>query len=145
MNKVIRSKFVIDLQLVIHKRGKYLLARRQNTGYMDGYFGLIAGHLEENESLIQGIHREAMEEIGIKLSISDTKLIHLMHRSENDNRLTVFFEVLSWDGEIRNLETEKCSALEWFSIESLPQNTVSFVKLFFDQYRSGTSYSEIGW
>jgi 8-oxo-dGTP pyrophosphatase MutT (NUDIX family) len=58
--KVVPSVFV-----VIEKGGKYLLLRRANTGYMDGWYDLPAGHLEDQEKFQDGAARELKEEAGL--------------------------------------------------------------------------------
>ena len=59
-----RFKLVITVGLVLlNDKGQVLLQKRCNTGYMDGKYGLVAGHLEKDESLVDGIIREAKEEI----------------------------------------------------------------------------------
>jgi len=57
--------------LVLIKDNKILLQRRFNTGYEDGKYSFVAGHVESMEEArkpILSIIRETKEEIGIKLS-----------------------------------------------------------------------------
>jgi len=41
-----------------------LLHQRKNTGFFDGHFSLVAGHMEDGETIITAAIREAQEEIG---------------------------------------------------------------------------------
>jgi 8-oxo-dGTP pyrophosphatase MutT (NUDIX family) len=41
-----------------------LLHKRQNSGFMDGSYSLVSGHVEANESFKQAMIREAHEEAG---------------------------------------------------------------------------------
>ena len=65
MNRKERVKIFVNVHLVLLKEGRILLSLRQNTGYEDGRYGLVSGHLEEGESITQGMKREVKEEIGI--------------------------------------------------------------------------------
>jgi NAD+ diphosphatase len=47
------------------KEGKILLAR--NTGFPSGRHSLIAGFVEPGESLESAVHREVMEEVGLRI------------------------------------------------------------------------------
>lgn len=112
MNTPIRAKFVISIYLLLIKDDTILLIRRKNTGYMDGNYGLVSGHLEEGESARQGMAREAKEEAGIDISIDNLKLSHVMHRKEHDERVDLFFTVNKWDGEPTNTEPDKCDNMQ---------------------------------
>ena len=50
--------------LIPIKGNKVLLSRRYQTGWMDGKYSLIAGHIDGNESVFTAIIREASEEDG---------------------------------------------------------------------------------
>ena len=60
-----RHKLIPSVYLVLIKNNKILLLRRFNTGFMDGYYSLPAGHVESNETLTSAMVREAKEEIGM--------------------------------------------------------------------------------
>ena len=45
----------ITVGLILEKNGKILLIKRKNTGYMDGMYGFLAGHVEKGESLKQAM------------------------------------------------------------------------------------------
>ncbi len=66
---------------VIPKRGdQILLFRRFNTGFGDGQYSFIAGHVEEGESVTATAIREAQEEAGIGLTVADLHFAHILHR-----------------------------------------------------------------
>ena len=50
--------------LVLIDNSKILLSKRHNTGFMDGYYSFVAGHVEKGESYSGTIIREAFEEAG---------------------------------------------------------------------------------
>lgn len=134
--------------MILKKDDKILLAQRANTGYQDGNYGLPSGHVEANESFTAAMVRVAAEEIGITVSPKDLSVAHVMHRKsveDGSERVDVFFVTENWQGEPRNLEPEKCSALDWFSVEALPENIVPVVKAALEHIQKQKTYSEFGW
>ncbi len=140
-----RFKQITSPYLILIRDNKILLMRRINTGYEDGKYGLPSGHLEDKESIKEGLIREAKEEIGIGIKPQDLKLAHTMHRREADSRVDFFFTVSSYIGTPVNNEPEKCDDLEWFPLNKLPANTIPYIKLAIENSRKGIIYSEIGW
>jgi 8-oxo-dGTP diphosphatase len=138
-----RFKLVASVYLVLIKDNKILLSRRYNTDYFDGSYSFPAGHLDGNETLKQGMVREAKEEIGIDLEPNDLKLIHVMNRKiPNDERLDFFFSVKKWLGEPKIMETDKCDDLNWFELNNLPKNIIPYIKQVIDSISNNTIYSE---
>ncbi|MEJ2776511.1 NUDIX domain-containing protein [Sulfolobaceae archaeon RB850M] len=141
-----RHPQILSVHLFLLKEGKILLQLRKNTGYMDGWWSVIAGHVEARESATNAIIREAMEEAGIKLSREDLVLIHVMHRFENQERVDFFFSAIKWIGEPTIKEPNKAEALRWFELSKLPENLVPYVRQAIDLgLLKGQIYSEFGW
>lgn len=140
-----RFKLIASVYLILIKNNKILLLRRQNTGYEDGKYGLPAGHLEDNETLKEGLKREVKEEIGIDIAIDDVNLVHIMHRRGQDIRIDFFFKVGKYEGDIQNKEPEKCDDLSWFSLDALPNNIIPYIKQAIEKSQKRILYSEIGW
>ncbi len=46
------------------KNQSILMSLRKDTGYMDGFYSLCAGHVDEGETVLEAMVREAREEIG---------------------------------------------------------------------------------
>ena len=67
--------------LTLLKDNKVLLLKRFNTGYENGNYSMVAGHVDPGESFVQCIIREAKEEAGIQLDPEDLKVAHVMHRN----------------------------------------------------------------
>ncbi|MDE2311788.1 MAG: NUDIX domain-containing protein [Patescibacteria group bacterium] len=138
-----RYKLSSDVQLMLIKDDKILLLKRQNTGYMDGQYGLPAGHLESEESLVSAMIREAKEEAGLELKPEDLVFSQSMHRKSTPDYLTFFFTVENYQGpEPQNTEPEKCSELNWFALDNLPENTIYWVKIGIANYQNGIKFSE---
>ena len=135
--------------LTLFKDNKILLLKRCNTGYEDGNYSLVAGHVDPNETFTQCIIREAEEEAGILLKPEDLKVVHVMHRNsgtaENNERVDVFFIAEKWDGEIINKEPHKCDDLSWFDLDSIPENVIPYIRQAIEGIKNKIYYSEHGW
>lgn len=135
--------------LVLQKDGKILMGRRFNTGYHDGEYSLVAGHIEQNETARGNIVREAMEEAGIKIKLEDLKFVHVLHRpSDTDpgvRRIDFFWMVDKWEGEPKITESDKCDDISWFPLDDIPKNTIHYVKHALECIAKGIKYSEYGW
>ncbi len=131
---------------MLFRRGnEILLARRANTGYEDGKYGLVAGHLEAHESITHSGVREAREEAGVSIDPKDLQLKVVMHRRQADERMDFFFEPKKWNGEPKNMEPNKCDDMQWFPIDKLPENTIPYIRQAIECYQKGIFYSEFGW
>lgn len=135
--------------LALMKDDQVLLLRRFNTGYQDGNYSLVAGHVDPDETFTQCMIREAKEEAGIILTQENLEVAHVMHRNsqegEYQERVDVFFVAKSWRGEPKNIEPNKCDDLAWFSLDNLPENILPYVGQALDSIRTKTFYSEHGW
>jgi len=140
-----RYRSIVDLHIILMKEDAVLLGKRQNTGFQDGSFHLPAGHLEKDETLISGAIREAAEELGVIIAAKNLHFVLLLHQFSGEGRIAVFFEATEWQGEPCNLEPDKCSALEWYSVADLPDNMVPYARAALEQYRSGHFFATFGW
>jgi 8-oxo-dGTP pyrophosphatase MutT (NUDIX family) len=100
-----RFKAIPESHLILIKDEQILMLRRSNTGYEDGNYSVVAGHLDGGETAREAMVREAAEEAGIVVRAGDR-----------------------WHGEPRNMEPNKCDDLKWFPLPSLPENTVPYVR-----------------
>ncbi|MDR1236551.1 MAG: NUDIX domain-containing protein [Holosporaceae bacterium] len=57
--------------LLLKRDDEILLLLRQNTGYQDGNWSVVAGHVEEGEGIIDALVREAKEEADIDITGND--------------------------------------------------------------------------
>ena len=133
--------------LILIREGKILLLRRFNTGWKDGKYTLISGHLEGDETVKQAMVREAKEEAGIIIKSEDLRVVHTMHRKSNDDLEYIDFFLVAdrWEGELRITEPEKCDDMRCFSLKTLPRNTLAHVKKAIDFYQKNISFSEFWW
>lgn len=140
-----RFKMIASGYVVFVRNGKILFSKRKNTGYMDGWYSVPAGHIEDNESLVRGTIREIEEETGIQLKENSIRLVHVMHRRETDIRMDFFFLAETWEGEPANRETKKCGELRWVSVDRLPKHTIPYIRIAIENWQKNVVYSEVGW
>jgi 8-oxo-dGTP diphosphatase len=140
-----RSKFPVAVHLFFLREKQVLLLRRFNTGYEDGSYSVVAGHVDAGETVTQAAVREAKEEVGVILDPTDLQFVHVMHRKSEDERIDFFMAVRHWVGDVINHEPQKCDDLSWVNIDSLPHNTIPYVKRAIENYQASVYYSEFGW
>lgn len=132
--------------VIIRKNNQVAFVLRENTGWMNNYYGLPSGKVEKNESFSRGAIREALEEVGVTVDIKDLKYIHTMHRHNQDmDWVDVYFEVKKWKGEVINAEPHMHSEVAWLDITKLPDTVIPSVKAALEAIIDGKSYSEYGW
>ncbi|MFC6162907.1 NUDIX domain-containing protein [Kribbella sp. NPDC058693] len=124
-----RFRVVPAAYVVVRRGDEVLLLLRANTGYMDGYWAVPAGHVEQGESAIAAAVRELKEEVGIDVDAAELVPLTAMHRTGGngdpiDERVDFFFMASTWSGEPRLMEPEKAAGLEWYSLDKLPEPLV---------------------
>lgn len=145
-----RFKLIPAVHLILENDGKILLLRRCKTGYEDGNYSLIAGHIDGDEPARQAMSREAYEEGGITIDTNDLRLAVTMHfhshtEGKDNERFNFFFVADVWKEEPTIREPDKCDDLSWFPINKLPDNVVPYVRAALESYRKGIGYVEFGW
>lgn len=141
------DRFVINAAayLILKKDNKILLAKRYNTGYMDGFYSLPAGHLDGNETYRASLVRETKEEIGITIKEDDLTFTHIGHQNSDKEYVDIFFECTNWEGVPEIMEPDKCDELRWVDPRELPNNVIPYVKNVLENYMKDVKYSEFGW
>ncbi len=141
-----RFKIIPAVYLLLRKDDQVLLLRRYNTGYQDGKYGLVAGHLDGDELARDAMVREAKEEAWITVNADDLDFVHVVHRlsrgESGQERVDLFYEASKWQGEITNMEPHKCDDLSWFPINDLPDNILPLVGRVIKDISKGINYSE---
>lgn len=135
----------VAVHLFLLNEDRILLLRRHNTGYEDGNYGTIAGHVEGEEQVKTAMIREAKEEAGIEIKPSDLEVVAAMHSMTDKEYICFFLKASKWSGEIRNMEPDQCADLTWFPIDNLPPNVIPYVRKAIKNYRSGKWFSSFGW
>ena len=140
-----RFKLIAAVHLFLGRDGRVLLARRCNTRYGDGWYSVIAGHLDGGEEVQAAAIREAREEAGIAIAPADLEVVGVMHRKAAGERIDFFLAAGRWSGEIANAEPHKCDELGWYGLERLPEKTIPYVRRALDNYRRGVWFDSFGW
>lgn len=138
-----------DLPVAVHvfffRENRVLLAKRLNTGYEDGNYSVVAGHLEGGETVRQAAAREVCEETGVLVRPEDLQVVGVMHRRAGNERVDFFLASSDWQGQFVNKEPEKCSELKWFPANALPANLIPYVRQALENYFAGVWFQEYGW
>ena len=141
-----KFKLVATVHIFLtNNEDEILLLRRFNTGYEDGKYSVIAGHIDGNEEVTTAAIREAKEEAGIEIRPSDIEVVGVMHRKGTDERVDFFLAASRWNGSIANAEPDKCDDLSWHSVYALPVNMVAYVRRALENYRKGKFFDSFGW
>jgi 8-oxo-dGTP diphosphatase len=133
------------VHLFLVKGSEVLLLRRYHTGYEDGNYSVVAGHLDGGEEVKAAAIREAEEEAGIRIASEDLRVVGVMHRQSTDERVDFFVVANRWAGAVTNREPHKCDELSWYDMDRLPENIIPYVRQALENYRHGVWFDSFGW
>ena len=136
--------------VVLRKGDEVLLQLRRGTGYLDGHWALLAGHVEPGESAHGAAVREAREESGVRIEPADLLPLVTVHRFWIDGpaveqRCDFFFAVEAWDGEPSLREPHRASEMRWFPLDNLPEPIVPHESAVLDLLRDGRLPAILCW
>lgn len=140
-----RPRLVIDVNLILRQGNQVLVSQRKNSDFFSGFFGVPAGHLELEESVVEALVREVHEEIGIEIRPTDLTFKHVMHNAYGIGRIALFFECKTWRGDVENREPDKCGSVEWVDIRKLPSKSIPHIRQALQCYLDGKAFSTFGW
>jgi len=142
-----RHRSIVDVHLVLRREGRVLMLRRAGTGYGDGLLCFPSGHLERGESVVDGVIREAREEIGVAVDPAALRFVHVIHRGDagGHDRVGFFFEAAWWDGDPVNAEPHKCSELVWVDPADHRDDVVPYQRAGLTGSLGSASFSLHGW
>ena len=131
-----------ECNLCLAKGDRILLIRRANTGYQDGQYAPVAGHVEQGEDFITAMIREAREEVGLILSHGDLRVAHIMYRLAypEPERIAAFVVADRWVGEPVIMEPDKCDDVQWFAFNALPANMIPYARTGIQHVREGALF-----
>ena len=140
-----RPKTTLAVYLLLQRDDDLLFIRRQNSGWRDGSYTLVAGHVDEGESARAAMVREAAEEVGVVTMEHDLELVHTMHRNDRSPYVDLYFRCTRWTGEPVVMEAHKAGDLIWAPSRDLPEDVIDTVRLAIDAIVDGRAYSDDGW
>jgi 8-oxo-dGTP diphosphatase len=135
----------VDLHLVLRRGDLILIGERPNTQFGAGQYLVPAGRLEVDETIVDGMIREAREETGIEIDADVLELAYVMHFRGESDRLSLFFTAERWAGEITNCEPDKCKGWEWLPVGDLPKNTVPYARHAINDLMASKRLGLFGW
>jgi len=125
------------------EKTEILLHRRQNTGYQDGKWDIAgSGHVDEGETARMAAARECKEELGIEVDVDDLRFVRLSHRFSGRTYYDIYFVVGKYGGAPEIMEPDKCSEMNWFDIDALPEDMIECRKIDIMNYMKGIYYGE---
>ncbi|KKQ53495.1 MAG: ADP-ribose pyrophosphatase [Parcubacteria group bacterium GW2011_GWD2_38_11] len=113
------NKVIIASGPVIFKDGKTLL----NISGKDTFWKFCGGIVEENENLIETATREAKEEMGINIKITNSEpfLLHTTKEKDGETLDIILVHFLAdFTGEI--IPHKEVHEHAWLDINNLPEN-----------------------
>lgn len=142
---ILRHAMPVAVHVLLIRDGRVLLLQRANTGYEDGNFSVIAGHVERGERIVDAAVREAREEAAVEIDARDLTITGVMHRRAGEDRIDYFVTARRWRGDVRNVEPGKCAELRWCSPDALPANVVPYVRRALELGADGPWIETFGW
>lgn len=145
-----RFRVKMGVFLVLIEEGKLLCLRRAHTGIEDGLYVLPMGGVQENETPLEAVVRESLEEVGAVIDPQNLTLAHLMYRKHTQPdgyfflQQDYFFVAHTYEGQISNREPDKADEVAFFPLKALPPTLSPFVRVALDCLLQGIPYSEFG-
>lgn len=134
------------VHLLFYRNDQVLLLKRQNTGFEDGKWSVVAGRIDGGEEVKSAAIREAKEEAGVDILTKDLEIVGVVHRKNNSSEWIDFYlKVQEWEGNITNVEPYKCEELKWFNRNDLPENMIGYIKKAVEKNHNNMWFESIGW
>jgi len=107
-----------------------LLIRRSKTSRaFPGMWALPGGKVEDGELLEEALHREIMEECGIKVAIHNMIGIYdAIERDPRGRKITIAYYCVPW-GDVKIVAGDDAEDIGWFNLHD-----INLMKLAFDHY-----------
>lgn len=131
--------------IILQKDDQFLLVKRCNTDWAEGFWSFPGGLLEEDETLAQAAAREAHEEIGVMIDPNNFELIHVLQArktpTHNKEILGFYFLAKKWEGTPFNKEPHRHSDIAWFDGNQLPKKITQHALQAFNAVKTCNRFS----
>jgi 8-oxo-dGTP pyrophosphatase MutT (NUDIX family) len=104
---------------IFNENNEFLLLQNK-----EGTWGICGGHMEKNEQIIETVHREVKEEVGIEVDVIDQFDMFVI----KDGSFVVSFACKYKSGEVKILE-EEINDYKWVKIKELNDFNLTFEAL----------------
>ena len=142
-----RAQFKGVINLIIKQNNDILLFFRNDGffSYGGGWWVLPAGHIEQGETAIEAVVREAKEELDIDVLPEEVEFAHVVSNLASKTESSDFFFIINkYSGQIRNCEGDKCAEMRYISPTEIKEmkNIVTTTGLALNCINKGIKYSE---
>ena len=143
-----KHNFRVAVNVMFVRDSKVLLMRRANTGWNDGMYALMGGHVEDGENVFDAAIRESQEELG--LDVKHENLKPLFSMQVYPDHIYYYFGCDEFNGEPTNAELDQCDDVRFFDVNELPSNIIEADKkaieaVFGKSHKEQTAFSVFGW
>lgn len=129
--------------MIFNKEKKVLLGKRLGI-HGKGEYAFPGGKVEVGETFIKTAIRETKEETN--LTLIDPKVIafsnNLLIEKYNNQWVTIYLQVQDYEGELENVEPDKCEGWKWYDLNNLPQPLFEATRLGIECYLKKKFFSE---
>lgn len=130
----------LKVRLILYHKGSILLLKQTKPN--GGNYTLVGGNIENMERARETLIRESFEEAGIILKEKDLQLVHVLQKiKKGQQRIILYFKAYRWEGKLKARETHKFKEVEWFELDSLPNNLTPTIQHVLEAYRKGLLFS----
>lgn len=138
----------VGAHLLLLQDDQILLMKRTVKDSMDGMYAAIAGKVEEGESPLDAVLREATEEAAIRLDAGDVHFLATVHhaasiyRAEIVDVIEFYFVARKWSGTPVICEPDKASEMAFFPLDNLPDPLPQGLLAALSALQGGACYIE---
>jgi len=120
-DKVVCRKPHVTAGAIVLKDKKVLMGKRKG-GLGDGTWGFPGGRLEFGEDIIDCVHREVMEEVGIRIkNLRFGTFTNDYFQKEGLHYVSIYFVADYDSGNVKVMEPDKCSEWRWVEWDKMPR------------------------
>ena len=115
--------------MLFNEDGKVWLQQRSSTGFLDGHFDFVSGHIDPGEDALEAAVREVYEESCVHVEPNDLKLVHINQTYLDNPYINFTYFANRWKGTAKIGEPHKCGSAGFYSLDALPRYVTLNVRL----------------